>query len=282
MCAVVEVTPGDHPAGTGLIGLGPSTGSSVRQSMGNVAAGNPVLDRIFKQDLTTPNYLTVLMGRSNDPSDPFPGDLTVGEVLPGYEDVNNQPKLPVTQVSLAHKGGQHWQLLLDEDGIYGPDGNPINISTVVGATSDKKQATAILDTGFTLPQVPKYVPDMVFLLLVLTRLFRAVSDAIYSNVRSAEYTNIQGIGNIWAVPCSEEINLSFKFGGKVIPIHPLDVSLDGTDLQLDLRYTDSGELFCLGAVCYSMTFISTFADLQHFSSNLCHSTLATTRRLTSF
>jgi hypothetical protein len=152
---IVEVTPGDHPEGTGLIGLGPSYGSNVRQSMGNVAAGDPVLDRIFEQDLTTPNYLTVLMGRSDDPSDLFPGDLTVGEILPGYENVTNQAKLPVTQVSSSSKGGQHWQLLLDEDGIYGPDGNAIPITTIVGSTSDRKQATAILDTGFTLPQVPK-------------------------------------------------------------------------------------------------------------------------------
>lgn len=44
-------------------GLGPNYGSNIYQEMGSVA-GAAILDRIFLQNITTPNYLTVLLGRS--------------------------------------------------------------------------------------------------------------------------------------------------------------------------------------------------------------------------
>jgi hypothetical protein len=155
--SLVQVTPdGSHPEGSGLIGLGPSSGSNVRAAL-NSGAGDPLLDRIFQQNTSTPNYMTIFLGRADDPSEPFPGDITVAEILSGYENVSSQPKLDVTAVSHAQLGGQHWQLLLPEDGIIGPNGSYIPVTTAVSSTSDKKQATAIIDTGFTISQVPKYV-----------------------------------------------------------------------------------------------------------------------------
>jgi hypothetical protein len=156
-----------------LVGLGPNAGSQVYASLGT-SAGDTVLDRIFKQNTSTPNYLTVLMGRYDDPTDTFPGDLTVGSVLPGYENVNNQPQLAVTTGSCPHaftiliiilflsvstieSGNQHWQTLLDADGVLGPDNNPLSLSTEVQSTSNSKQLTVVFDTGYSLPQVPKFV-----------------------------------------------------------------------------------------------------------------------------
>ena len=84
----------------------------------------------------------------------------MGEILPGYEAVTTQPKLDVTVVSLAAYGNQHWQSFLDEDGIIGPDGNPIPISSVVTPTPNRKRLLAVFDSGFSLPQIPKYVFHM--------------------------------------------------------------------------------------------------------------------------
>lgn len=142
-------------AGYGLIGLGPQTGSEVRGAI-NSSAGDPVLDRIFRQNTTTPNYLTILLGRSDDPTDTLPGDITVGEILPGYENITSQPKLNVSVVPSDDTDNQHWQTLLDADGIIGPDGNAIDVETSVSSTSNKKQLTAVFDTGFSIPQVPRY------------------------------------------------------------------------------------------------------------------------------
>ena len=129
----------------------------MHSAMGN-GAGDAIVDRIFRQNTSSPNFITALLGRSDDPDHPFPGSFSVGEVIAGYENVTSQPKLNVTSVSKSASGGQHWQVLIDPDGILGPDGKPIDIyDSKVSSTKDKNQLTAIFDTGFSLPQVPKYV-----------------------------------------------------------------------------------------------------------------------------
>lgn len=138
------------PGADGLIGLGPSSGSSVRDSA-NSSAANPPLDRIFTSNSSLSPTIAILLQRSDDPDEPYPGDLAVGEVLPDYQDILSQPRHAVTLAPL--QGGQHWQTLLDINGIIGPNGKPIQIKTqVTGAQSPN--ATVIFDTGFTLPQVP--------------------------------------------------------------------------------------------------------------------------------
>lgn len=170
---LVEITPGDEPAGTGLIGLGPNSGSNIFRTL-NSSDGHAVLDRIFLQNTSTPNFMTVLLGRSEgqymtcdilfsfnrvgghvDPVHTFPGDLTIGEILPGFENITSQPKLAVTDVPIWEVGDQHFQVLLDADGIVGPTGQPVKVKTAVDETKNKKQVTAIVDTGFSLSQVPR-------------------------------------------------------------------------------------------------------------------------------
>lgn len=93
----VQVTPDtSNPEGLGLIGLGPNKGSTVFSAVGS-ASGAAVVDRIFLQSTSTPNFISVLLGRYDDPTDTFPGDITVGDVLSGYENITSQSKLDVTQ-----------------------------------------------------------------------------------------------------------------------------------------------------------------------------------------
>jgi hypothetical protein len=47
-----------------VLGLGPSSGSNIYAAVGTVA-GAGVADRIFLQNATTPNFVTVLLGRSD-------------------------------------------------------------------------------------------------------------------------------------------------------------------------------------------------------------------------
>jgi len=92
-----------------------------------------------------------------DPTDFFSGSITVGEVLEDYLDIHNVAKLNITNVPEALADEQHHQILLDADGITGPDGKAIPVITEVEQTENKKQATVVLDCGFTLPQVPRSV-----------------------------------------------------------------------------------------------------------------------------
>ena len=90
----------------------------------------------------------------------YPGNITVGEVLQGFENITSQPQVPVTVVPALDAEAQHWQVLLDEDGIIGPDGQPILIQTGVQSTPNQNQLTAVFDTGFSFPQVPLCVKNM--------------------------------------------------------------------------------------------------------------------------
>jgi len=141
-----------------MLGLGPNKGSRIHTSLNNQPLGDTVLDRIFQQNVSSPNILTVLLGRSNDPAEMYPSNITMGNVLQGLEVVTSQPRVPVTSLQPLGATDQHWQVLLDdEDGIVGPDGQPIQVQSKIHGTQNPKQLTAIFDTGFSLPQVPEYV-----------------------------------------------------------------------------------------------------------------------------
>lgn len=202
-----------------MIGLGPNRGSNIKEVIKN-SSGNAVLDRIFLSNTSTPNYLTTLLGRSDDPTDLYPGDITIGELVPGFENVTEMPKLPVAEVSVREQGDQHWQILLDKNGIIGPDGQVINVTSIVDGGS---QLNAVLDTGFSLPQVP-----------------RQVSDAIYGRIPGAAFGDVgRNAGETWYFPCDVEVNLTLVFGGVQYPVHPLDTSL---------TWNDNGTDFCIGSV----------------------------------
>ncbi|KZT70994.1 acid protease [Daedalea quercina L-15889] len=210
----------DHPANMGVIGLGPNSASEIYEQFDNDAGDNP-LNRIFETNTSAPNYLTVLLGRSDDTDNPYPGNLTVGEVVAGYENITSQPKLSVLQDQ--DTGGQHWQTLLDKDGIIGPDGEVIQAQSVVEGLD---QLVVVFDTGFSLPQVPT-----------------AVASAIYSRVPGASFVNVAAAsGNVWTLPCNVELNVTFKFGGVSFPVNPLDTNLGA----LNVKGSDGNEV-CVGS-----------------------------------
>ncbi|KAF9046535.1 aspartic peptidase domain-containing protein [Panaeolus papilionaceus] len=226
--AFLQVEPTTiNPEGTGILGLGPSAGSFIAQSL--PGDGAPVLDRIFSQNRTAPNYFTILLGRDKDPTDFFNGSVTVGEILSDYNAILDEPKITITKVPANESDDQHLQILLDADGIVGPDGKPITVISAVGQTPNKKQATVVLDCGFTLPQVP-----------------RSVSDAIYSRFQGSEYRQIQGVGGAWTLPCVQEVNVTFRFGGRSYPMHPLDMTIDPESIGLPEVISSDGERACIG------------------------------------
>lgn len=210
-------------AGTGLIGLGPSSGSQVLSTINN-STGDPPLERIFLQDTSTPNYMTVLLGRVANAGEDVVGQITIGEALTEYSNITSQPQLPITSVPNDDTGNQHWQTLLDANGVIGPTGQPINIQSGVSGTSNKNQLTVVFDTGFSLPQVPA-----------------SVAEAFYRSVPGAQLVNQDQLGQIWQMGCDYEVNITFKFGGLSYPVNPVDA-------VLDLNATDdAGNKICYGA-----------------------------------
>ncbi len=78
--------------------------------------------------------------------------------------------------------------------------------------------------------------------LVIHGFCRAVSDAFYGRVPGAQLANISGFGEVYTLPCSVELNVTFKFANVSYPIHPLDTSLGGLG-QVD----SAGNPVCIGA-----------------------------------
>ncbi|KAF8271974.1 aspartic peptidase domain-containing protein [Lactarius quietus] len=224
--AFIQVNASDsHPAGRGLIGLGPNVGSNIHDALKKHHRGDTVLDRIFRQNLTAPNILTILLSRSESSIEQYPGKMTVSDIITGMENITNQPQLPVTTNPSSQSSNQHWQVLLDPNGIIGPDGQPISSRTHVSSTKNASQLTAIFDTDFTFNQVP-----------------RDVSDAIYSGFPGAQFDNNTANGPMWTLPCTTEVNTTIRFGNMSYPMNPLDINFSFTDSS-----NSSEDQTCYGA-----------------------------------
>jgi hypothetical protein len=204
----------------GIIGLGPSALSSIKQTVGGDPRADPPLDRIFKGDLDTPNFLTFLLSRNSTVEDlsvhTFPAQLAIGTVAPGLESIQSMPKLPAL---VDQFGVQHWQTLLDENGII-INGQRISTQTSIQnpTAGTPSQLHVMMDTGFSFAQVPK-----------------AVADAMYSGVPGAQFiqdgatelgSGFSGLVNFWRIPCDAEVNVSFVFAGNEYPVAPLDLNFD--------------------------------------------------------
>ncbi|KAJ7673535.1 aspartic peptidase domain-containing protein [Mycena rosella] len=205
----------------GLVGLGPNEGSQIQNKIDS-SAGDTMLNRIFSQNKTTSNYITFLLDRKNDPGETLTGQFTIAEAVAGFENITSQTKLNVETVHKLLEDQQHWQALTDKDKtLLGPDGNYINIDSIVPKAPDG-QLVAVFDSGFTFSQVP-----------------RDMSDAIYGRVQGAVYDTTN---EWWTVPCGQMLNLTFSFGGVAFPIHPLD-AVDDNFKILD----KNGNHICIGA-----------------------------------
>lgn len=199
---------------TGIMGLGPRANSEVFTTgyLGGskYASYNfeTLLDRIFELNLTASNYMTLAAGR-----DSFVGTNTISQVLTimevekGFEKILEAPKNDITIVPVKLTGNQHVSVLLD--GIIGPDGKEFTVKSTAAVQSGSNpngKPVAVLDSGFTFPQVPK-----------------EVADAFYGKVKGAEYSEADGV---WILPCNAELNVSFVIGGIKYPIHPLDTNIN--------------------------------------------------------
>ncbi len=87
--------------------------------------------------------------------------MTIGEILPQFSNISIEPKVPLSMLTGNLSYDQHWLVVLDANGIIGPNGKTINTTSNAtdAPTHDANKLVATIDTGFTLPQVPRYVPS---------------------------------------------------------------------------------------------------------------------------
>ncbi len=200
------------------MGLGFDDGSIVRGILGD-GQGDTPLSRIFQQNKTTQNFVSILLDREDDPTDTVTGQITISEFASGYESIESQTKLYIKDV-FFDSSSQHWAVYIDKDGVIGPDGSAISMTSIVPRVRGGK-LIAVLDSGFTFSQVP-----------------RKMADAIYGRVQGANYSQEEGL---WMIPCDQELNITFTFAGVKMPVHPLDVGSSDFDLGS----------YCVGTVSIS-------------------------------
>ncbi|KAF9454879.1 acid protease [Macrolepiota fuliginosa MF-IS2] len=238
----------------GLLGLGPNSGSLVRKKISGDSRGDTMLTHIFESHSLSDNYVSFLLDRKGAPTEAFTGQLTVSEIVPGFENITSMPKIDVDKVNRLLKADQHWQILTDQDnGIVGPDGQPLKVDSIVPGCPDG-QLVAVIDSGFTFSQVP-----------------RDISDQIYGRVQGAYYDTTE---EFWMIPCGQYLNLTFNFGGKSYPVHSLDTVDDNFN-----RVDSTGQKVCLGAF---QPITSAFSLLGHYDMILGMSFLRNAYTLLDF
>ncbi|OSC99706.1 acid protease [Trametes coccinea BRFM310] len=207
----------------GLIGLGGGAAgwSRVYNRLENTSFaenGKPILYNLFEHEPSLPNYITMLMSRS-EAGITDGGVLTVSEVLDNMTDVLNAP---VFQSPVPSR----WYTLLD--GLY-INGQPMNgysnVSDAFRATYNwttpvpSGWTVAVLDSGTNYIVAPaQYV------------------QAIYGNIPGAVPIPGQNGTIIYS-----KLNLTWSFNGGVrYPMHPADV--------IDVQLVGNGTPLCIGTV----------------------------------
>ena len=143
-----------------------------------------------------------MLSRQEGQSNPT-GLLSIGTVIPGLENITSQQKLPGLSDNI-----QHWLSLLDENGIILPDGSTYKTESAdTSGPGSPSQLHVMFDSGTTYPQVSG-----------------DLADAIYGRIPNATFVSAVGQPGVWQFPCSYELTMSFKFGGVLFPVSPLDMS----------------------------------------------------------
>lgn len=198
----IDVTSAQNPAlgygAAGIAGLGFTSLSTVDALVNHTGAdtGRSLLFNAFDDNPSEPNYIAFSLQRDADPDHDVQGTFSIGEVEPQYADVLKSDPVPTWPPSSPSR----WNILLDAV-LVGSKTIPVS-STVAGAPSGK--AVVLLDTGTSYVYAPE-----------------DVCTAIYSGVPGAKFDS--GLGQ-WVVPCDQELDVALQIGGKVYPLHPLDVT----------------------------------------------------------
>jgi hypothetical protein len=77
----------------------------VRQKISSDSRGDTLLTHIFESDGLTDNYISFLLDRKGVPNPPFKGQITISEIVPGFENITSMPKIDVDSVNRLLKAG---------------------------------------------------------------------------------------------------------------------------------------------------------------------------------
>ncbi len=179
---------------SGLLGLGFDATNSVinenlEQAFGSATTlGRSPIANIFYQNMTLPNFFTLLLGRTDDLDNERAGVFTISEYIPEFSAVGDTPKLTSQTI-------EHWSVLIDGVKV-GSQSLPLHSSV---ATAPRGKAIAVLDSGFSLPPIPSALVD-------------AIYGAIPGSARVSDIPAFAGSPTEWIVHCNQSTDVSFSIG----------------------------------------------------------------------
>lgn len=197
LAASSAVNPALSYGAEGILGLGFTQLSTIDALVNRTGAstGRSFLYNAFRDNLQTPNFISLALERASDTADEIQGVITVGEYDSSYSAVANTTHHSTWPEAYPSR----WNILLSA--VLVGD-RAIAVSTnVTGVASNR--AVALLDSGTSYTYGPA-----------------SVVNQIYSGISGASYST--AIGQ-WVVPCSAEVDMALQFGNDVYPLHPLDV-----------------------------------------------------------
>ncbi|KAF8057031.1 aspartic peptidase domain-containing protein [Lyophyllum atratum] len=186
----------------GLFGLGfdhpeaSPVNSAIERKYGPSATwGASVLQNIFNQNASKPNFIAVDLARTEDLESTAGGSFNIGEYDEEYAAVAAAP-----QLLQFPKNATRWTTLLEGIKV---NGVPIKIaSTIKGVPKGK--ALTLVDTGN---------PSGSF--------SGAIMEGIFSKIEGAVRDSSE---RVWIVPCTVTPTVELVLGGQSFPMHPLDLT----------------------------------------------------------
>lgn len=173
----------------GLLGLGFDTISAindiVEQHFPGETWGRSLLSNIFLSDLSTPNHIAFRLDRLYDDNSTDTGSFDIGTFAPGLEAVNNTAEIPIFSTKPDHN--IYWSALVDGVAVNGKN-QTLQTTITNGNIPPTGKVSAVLDTGYSYPQVS-----------------REVAAAIYEPMGGV-FSRRDGS---YIVPCEAQANLTF-------------------------------------------------------------------------
>ncbi|THG99797.1 hypothetical protein EW026_g2607 [Hermanssonia centrifuga] len=182
--------------------------------------GQAAISNIIAQNPSISNSFDILLDRTSDLDDDSTGIFIIGSHLQGFEDITSQPKL-------FRQTTGRWSVPCDgmtvNGGLF-----EFNQSSVAGV--DSGRIATLLDSGFSLPPLPPPAVDF---------LYGSIPGAVFAQTSYPQ----------WIVPCTGATNLTFTFGGKDFPVHPLDLTIVDTT-TITVNGTSQNVTICYNAYQY--------------------------------
>ncbi|KAK7035991.1 Six-hairpin glycosidase [Favolaschia claudopus] len=168
--------------------------------------GKAILTSIFAQSPDKGNFFSFSLSRVGDVHDSADASLVISGYDPKYTAVQSSPQLPQFPV-----GGGRWSVVTDGISVGGKDVE----WEAYGSPVPKGQTVVLFDTGTTNFLVPPEVRDQIY---------SSVPGAVLAKNSSIPNLKFSEDNDVWVIPCTTPVNMTTKFGGQIIPIHPLDLS----------------------------------------------------------